>query len=782
MVFEKKGWVLNAFLLFIFLVAINFISATTFVINNETTYQTIDGFGGQVFIAASFSNWSGYPMSDVFYDLKNRIGFNHIFERERYDCRSANPSQTCIIPSEGATVEDIMDRWGAIVVINDAGGTMKHSDDVGETLMSRYKLIKDNGLDLYLKGFYLASWMNLSSGANRFDGEAQSYRDITNWFIGAYRVANETYNFTFDALSVQNEPDLVDFGQFNDSTLNLTETVVYRNLSSLGFNPVLIGVDASRTTALADNFPNTASNSLSSILSYHVYDGGSNPCNDATYRNASECGVSGASAIGTYGKPYWMTEFVPTSKAGFNTSEWNYGMFRALHIQKLFTRSNTSSYTDWTFNFLIPNQSSEIDYVPSIYPYFHFARFTTGYTRINQSIYNTSTVFVSSYQKGNNVSIVLVNDDSNPATINLVLSSVFNITNMSRYQTRSALSDKRLTESMNKTTDVLFNETFGTEITLPAYGINTLVYLEESEILPPQVEINSPLNTTYTSGSILFNVTTDVDSSVKFSVDSGVTNYTMDTLDSRNFNYTLSLSNGSYTAIFYANVSSIFNSTESVSFSINTTEDETPTPSPGGGRISIDDLPSSKRIHSFSFLEAFEKGFISGFEKSSPLDSVEVYVNKNSTSVKFEFYGYEFKPSEKMKDLENVVYKYFLVKTFNLDYLDMAKVRVKVEKSWLDEKKISSDDLFVFRYSDEDSSWEEYFLDFDGEDSDFVYYVFETNRFSYFAIAEKSFGLEIDKDYDSEEAREKFDFLFFLVLLFLVLGLIGFLVWKKLNR
>ena len=92
------------------------------------------------------------------------------------------------------------------------------------------------------------------------------------------------------------------------------------------------------------------------------------------------------------------------------------------------------------------------------------------------------------------------------------------------------------------------------------------------DFVVPEVTINVPTASTYSSASFAFNVTLDENGSVMFSLDGGTTNYTMDSTDNQNFNYTnSSIPDGSHTFQVYANdTEGNDNHTESVDFIVDT--------------------------------------------------------------------------------------------------------------------------------------------------------------------------------------------------------------------
>lgn len=98
---------------------------------------------------------------------------------------------------------------------------------------------------------------------------------------------------------------------------------------------------------------------------------------------------------------------------------------------------------------------------------------------------------------------------------------------------------------------------------------------------PPTITITSPLNQTYTTSSILFNITLgETGGYARLTLNSGVTNYSMSNLTLAIFNYTnSSIADGSYTVRFYANDSAgNLNSTVTRTFSINTVIPDTTPP------------------------------------------------------------------------------------------------------------------------------------------------------------------------------------------------------------
>jgi PGF-pre-PGF domain-containing protein len=89
---------------------------------------------------------------------------------------------------------------------------------------------------------------------------------------------------------------------------------------------------------------------------------------------------------------------------------------------------------------------------------------------------------------------------------------------------------------------------------------------------------------------------------------------------------------------------------------------------------------------------------------------------------------------------EGEVYKSFNIwvgngETANSKNIENPKVSFKVEKSWVEEKKIDSDSIILNRYSDK--KWEQLSTSSSGEDDKFLYFTAETQGFSSFAITAK---------------------------------------------
>ncbi len=84
-------------------------------------------------------------------------------------------------------------------------------------------------------------------------------------------------------------------------------------------------------------------------------------------------------------------------------------------------------------------------------------------------------------------------------------------------------------------------------------GWNATNWTINYDLTLPSITVNSPTSITYSTSLIGFNVTLNEDGYCLYSLNSGVTNITMNTTDNRNFHNSSSLTDGSYTIIFYCN-------------------------------------------------------------------------------------------------------------------------------------------------------------------------------------------------------------------------------------
>jgi subtilisin family serine protease len=137
-------------------------------------------------------------------------------------------------------------------------------------------------------------------------------------------------------------------------------------------------------------------------------------------------------------------------------------------------------------------------------------------------------------------------------------------------------------------------------------GCESMVYRDEEN---PNVTINSPASGTFSSSSILFNVTIDEQGYCEYSLDNEAINYTMSTLDNLNFDSSRSLSNSNYIVRFYCNDSrGNKNYSETTSFTVAVAS------STGGGSSSS----RSPAIYTLTQQEA-EKGYSINLVKNSKL-------------------------------------------------------------------------------------------------------------------------------------------------------------------
>ncbi|MBN1502265.1 PGF-pre-PGF domain-containing protein, partial [Candidatus Woesearchaeota archaeon] len=95
------------------------------------------------------------------------------------------------------------------------------------------------------------------------------------------------------------------------------------------------------------------------------------------------------------------------------------------------------------------------------------------------------------------------------------------------------------------------------------------------------------------------------------------------------------------------------------------------------------------------------------------------------------------KPAAVSHEISGKVYQYLKIDQENLEnsVTSSFRIRFKVEKGWLEENGVNSNNLVLKKYSEE---WNDLPTNKLNSDSDYVYYEAITSGFSYFAIAEKS--------------------------------------------
>ena len=201
-----------------------------------------------------------------------------------------------------------------------------------------------------------------------------------------------------------------------------------------------------------------------------------------------------------------------------------------------------------------------------------------------------------------------------------------------------------------------------------------LFYINE-DITSPDVIINFPLNTTYSSNSINFNVTALDDVGVDscwYSLTGGAFNYTMTNVSTSptQYNHTnSSIADGSYTANFYCKDSgNNINNSESVTFTLDTTEPTVTLNSPIENYNSsiISMIFNCSAYDNFNLVNVTLYGnwtgnFIANSTNSSGLNNSD-YIFTNTIA---EGYGYEWN-CYACDNLNNCAFATFN-RTFNID-------------------------------------------------------------------------------------------------------------------
>ena len=115
---------------------------------------------------------------------------------------------------------------------------------------------------------------------------------------------------------------------------------------------------------------------------------------------------------------------------------------------------------------------------------------------------------------------------------------------------------------------------------------------------------------------------------------------------------------------------------------------------------------------------------------------IEIKPTESVTNVKLSVIKYSGRPSAVSSDKTGKVYKYLQITATNVENkLSNARVRIQVQKSWMDSNSIAKDNLAMFKF--DSNEWKELTTSFVEEDKDYNYYDINLNSFRYFAIAQK---------------------------------------------
>jgi PGF-pre-PGF domain-containing protein len=126
------------------------------------------------------------------------------------------------------------------------------------------------------------------------------------------------------------------------------------------------------------------------------------------------------------------------------------------------------------------------------------------------------------------------------------------------------------------------------------------------------------------------------------------------------------------------------------------------------------------------------------FDKELGIKEISISVKNEAQDVKITVIKYDGKPAQVAKEKSGKIYKYLQIKTTNLEEdLDKGKVTIKVEKSWLNDNSIHTEDVAMFKFNEDSEEWDQLDTSFVDSDSSYSYYDVELESFSYFAISEK---------------------------------------------
>jgi len=293
-----------------------------------------------------------------------------------------------------------------------------------------------------------------------------------------------------------------------------------------------------------------------------------------------------------------------------------------------------------------------------------------------------------------------------------------------------------------------------------SYPVTRVIYVLDSNLLPIDVQNLTPVadfNTNVTSGRAPLSVQfTDLSKDAKWRIwyfgdgeASNKTNPTHVYTKEGNYNVSLSASNENGTV------------SKTATITVQNEKSSHISSESGGGSAGVGRSPEPQsNIEAKELLQAFitnGKPVKFDFVKNA---TCVVYVSFDSKKT----FGKTTTIAEQLKGKsslvsglpEGEVYKYFNVWVGNGAFatsknIENPVVCFKVEKSWIEDKKINSDSITLNRYSDK--KWEQFPVILSGEDDKFLYFTAKTSGFASFAITgtvkplSKETVTKIDVDY-----------------------------------
>jgi PGF-pre-PGF domain-containing protein len=121
------------------------------------------------------------------------------------------------------------------------------------------------------------------------------------------------------------------------------------------------------------------------------------------------------------------------------------------------------------------------------------------------------------------------------------------------------------------------------------------------------------------------------------------------------------------------------------------------------------------------------------------LTEIQIQVKTRVVASELSVEKYDSNPADAATDVPGIVYRYMSVSFTKVDdsNVQSAKIKFKIEKSWIEQNSVDASSAALYRYSG--GAWNKLQTAKTGEDGVHVYYEAATPGFSYFAIsAEKA--------------------------------------------
>ena len=209
-------------------------------------------------------------------------------------------------------------------------------------------------------------------------------------------------------------------------------------------------------------------------------------------------------------------------------------------------------------------------------------------------------------------------------------------------------------------------------------------------------------------------------------------------------------------------------------------DDDTPSSGGGGGGVAIPQ-PPPKKIHSWAEIIPGVVAIMKDFDSEIGIKQITISVNNPAQNVKITVTKYDDKPAEVAVEKSGKVHKYLQIETENLELnLETARIRIQVQKSWMENNNLQTENLAMFKLNENNNQWDELETIYVEADDNYFYYDVELDSFSFFAIGEKVVEEVVEEDgiapVDEEEVKKRT----WLWILIAVVVLV--LIWRVVGR